>query len=169
MTATPRSTSRSRRAVLTTAAGAAGAFTLTACGSDDESSGSNDTSGSASDGDSPDSSSDGQGGDEGQGGSGSGGEPLASVDEVPVGEAAGPFATPDGEAMLFRPDESSVVCFSAACTHKGCTVEADGTELSCPCHGSVFDAATGEVLNGPADEPLPAVTVRIEGDQIVTA
>jgi Rieske Fe-S protein len=172
MTATPRSTSHSRRAVLTTAAGAAGALTLAACGSEEEDGsegGSNDTSGSASGGGSPDSSSDGQGGDEGQGGSGSGGEPLASLDEVPVGEAAGPFDTPDGEAMLFRPDEATVVCFSAVCTHKGCAVEADGTELSCPCHGSVFDAATGEVLDGPAPEPLPAITVAIEGDQIVTA
>jgi Rieske Fe-S protein len=69
--------------------------------------------------------------------------------------------------MLFRPDEATVACFSAVCTHKGCAVEADGAELSCPCHGSVFDAATGEVVNGPAEEPLPAITVRIEGDQVV--
>jgi Rieske Fe-S protein len=88
---------------------------------------------------------------------------------VPVGEATA-VTTPSGdEAMIFRADESTVACFSAVCTHKGCAVEAAGTELACPCHGSVFDAATGEVVNGPAEEPLPSIAVRIEGEQIVTA
>ena len=163
-------TSPSRRAVLATAAGTAGAVALTACGSDDGSD--SDSAGSAgSDG----SETNDPGSDSGEteteteteDGGDDGGEALASVDDVPVGEATA--VTIDGEeAMLFRPDESTVAAFSAICTHNGCTVAPEGAELHCPCHGSVFDAATGEVLDGPAPEALPSFTVRIEGDQIVS-
>jgi thiosulfate dehydrogenase [quinone] large subunit len=34
-------------------------------------------------------------------------------------------------------------------------VEYRGGALFCPCHGSVFNATTGAVEQGPADVPLP--------------
>ena len=108
-------------------------------------------------------------GEETDGGDASGGEAVAALDDVPVGEATA-FTTPDGDnALLYRPDETTVVAFSAVCTHQGGVLQPAGDSLRCTLHGSVFDAATGEVLNGPADEDLPAVGVRIEGDQVVTA
>jgi Rieske Fe-S protein len=55
----------------------------------------------------------------------------------------------------------SVVAHSALCTHQGCAVVADGRQLTCPCHGSVFSAASGQVLNGPADSPLASVPVSV--------
>ena len=77
---------------------------------------------------------------------------------------------PDGrQAIVARPDDSAVVAFDAACTHKGCPVKPEGAELTCPCHGSVFDALSGSVKKGPADRPLASIPVRVEGDQIVTA
>ena len=42
---------------------------------------------------------------------------------------------------------------SPICTHRGCTVETQGTVLVCPCHGSTYSRA-GTVLRGPADRPL---------------
>lgn len=34
-------------------------------------------------------------------------------------------------------------------------------ELECPLHGSLFDVRTGDVLRGPADEPLQAYETRV--------
>lgn len=56
--------------------------------------------------------------------------------------------------------------FDDVCTHQGCSLsegEIDGTVVECPCHGSQFDVLTGEVVNGPADEPIDLFEVR-EGD-----
>ncbi len=55
----------------------------------------------------------------------------------------------------YRGDDGVVMMKSAVCTHMGCYVHwnnAEGT-WDCPCHGSRFHA-TGEVLAGPATEPL---------------
>jgi cytochrome b6-f complex iron-sulfur subunit len=49
----------------------------------------------------------------------------------------------------------------------GCTVDAGGGVLSCPCHGSRFNAFTGAVLNGPAASPLPGRSVRVVDGWVV--
>jgi Rieske Fe-S protein len=71
--------------------------------------------------------------------------------------------------VITRDASGDVHAFSATCTHQGCTVAApsgSGT-LDCPCHGSRFDADTGEVIQGPAVRPLPAVAVSVQGDRVV--
>ncbi len=59
---------------------------------------------------------------------------------------------------------------SLRCTHLGCTLEDEGGNFSCPCHGSAFDQ-DGEILKGPAEEKLPPLRVEIneEGNLIVHA
>ena len=42
---------------------------------------------------------------------------------------------------------------SPVCTHLQCTVNVEGAQLLCPCHGSMYDRA-GRVLRGPAERPL---------------
>jgi len=57
-----------------------------------------------------------------------------------------------------RDDKGNVTLCSPVCTHLGCIVhwnEADRT-WDCPCHGSRF-APTGEVMGGPAEEPLEKI------------
>ena len=49
----------------------------------------------------------------------------------------------------------SVVAFSTICTHAGCRIgKSNSGILQCECHGSRFDAATGNPLQGPAIHPL---------------
>jgi len=66
-----------------------------------------------------------------------------------------------------QPTAGTVVAFSAVCTHLGCTVTPKGKELDCPCHGSVYDAFTGQVITGPASRPLPSIPVAVRSGQVV--
>lgn len=97
----------------------------------------------------------------------SGGAPLAKLSDIKVGEAVSAKGADGKPIIIARPTESTVVAFSAVCTHQGCTVAPAGKELDCPCHGSVFNATTGQVINGPAPLPLPPVKVTLSGDSVV--
>lgn len=54
---------------------------------------------------------------------------------------------------LRRLGSGEVAAVLASCTHRGCQPEPIADRLACPCHGSEF-SYTGEVLAGPAEEPL---------------
>jgi Rieske Fe-S protein len=72
--------------------------------------------------------------------------------------------------LLLQPSPKRFVAFQAVCTHAGCTVAPapDGRTFRCPCHGAVYDAATGSVLAGPAPAPLPSVPVHVVGPDVLT-
>lgn len=95
-----------------------------------------------------------------------GAKPLAALANVPVGGAVSATG-PDGPIIVAQPTAGKVVAFSAICTHMGCTVAPAGKQLHCPCHGSVYDAATGKNLSGPAPRPLSPVSVHVAGGQVV--
>jgi len=96
------------------------------------------------------------------------GEQVAAAAEVPVGGSID--ATVAGAPVLVaQPKAGEYVAFSAICTHQQCVVAAAGAEFHCPCHGSIYDAATGDVLAGPAPEPLSPIRIEVAGDEIVTA
>ncbi len=97
------------------------------------------------------------------------GERLVTLEEVPVGETVAVRTSEGAEVVVTRVSEEEVVALSAVCTHQGCTVVREAEDLSCPCHGSRFAVADGAVLQGPAEEPLPRVDVRIESGAVVTA
>jgi len=93
---------------------------------------------------------------------------LATVASIPVGNAVS--ATLDGKPILIsQPTAGTIVAFTAICTHQGCTVAPAGKEFHCPCHGSVYNAATGAVITGPAPLPLAAIPVKVEGGNVVSA
>jgi 3-phenylpropionate/trans-cinnamate dioxygenase ferredoxin subunit len=59
--------------------------------------------------------------------------------------------------------------FADTCTHQGCSLaqgNLDGTTVTCPCHGSEFNVTTGDVVHGPASEPVRSYPVRLEGNSI---
>jgi len=79
---------------------------------------------------------------------------------------------PANGALVFRSeriallrDEIGCYALSLICTHLGCTVTVTEGELSCPCHGSLFDRQ-GRVLKGPADKPLMRLAVN-ERDGVI--
>jgi len=76
---------------------------------------------------------------------------------------------PDGiEPLVLLRQGDAVLAASATCTHVGGPLdegEVQGTCVTCPWHGSVFDLANGQVVDGPATSPLHAFETRIhEGD-----
>ena len=89
---------------------------------------------------------------------------LVSTSHVPVGGALS-FTDPARgvPAFVVQPERGDFVAFSAVCTHAGCPVQFDsGAEtFVCPCHGSVFSARTGAVLQGPAFLPLNRIAVTV--------
>jgi Rieske Fe-S protein len=63
---------------------------------------------------------------------------------------------------LFRSDQS-VRAFLTKCTHAGCRIGlGTATTLQCNCHGSQFDAKTGNPLKGPAIKPLQEIECRYD-------
>lgn len=59
---------------------------------------------------------------------------------------------------IFKQSDEDFTASLMQCTHKGCEVNVDGNQFSCPCHGSEF-SYTGEVLEGPATEPLKTFSI----------
>jgi glycine/D-amino acid oxidase-like deaminating enzyme/nitrite reductase/ring-hydroxylating ferredoxin subunit len=81
------------------------------------------------------------------------------TDSVRAGE--GKILSIDGRRVAAYRGESGRLCMvSAVCTHLKCDVAWNPAERTwdCPCHGSRF-TPEGEVLNGPAHEPLEKIEV----------
>ncbi len=68
---------------------------------------------------------------------------------------------------------NGVAVFSAICTHKGCAVaswQPDVNHWRCFCHMSEFDAAAkGDVVAGPATDPLPMIPIAVDAEGYIVA
>ena len=107
-----------------------------------------------------------------------GGEDARSAETAGDGSVRVPAAdTPVGgstyydgaDVIVSQPTEGSFTAFDSTCPHQGCQTSAQGSdgELVCPCHNSVFDPATGEVISGPATSGLTVLPVSVEGADLV--
>lgn len=91
------------------------------------------------------------------------GRAIAKAD-IPVG---GGTVFEALKVVVTQPTAGDYKAFSAVCTHQGCTVSGvSNGVITCPCHGSQFDIATGAVRQGPATQPLPAKSVSVGADGI---
>jgi Rieske Fe-S protein len=60
-------------------------------------------------------------------------------------------------------DQEGFGAFSSRCTHLGCAVQRTAEGFQCPCHGARYDRR-GQVLAGPARQPLPWYRLWLEPD-----
>lgn len=67
--------------------------------------------------------------------------------------------------IIVRTDDAAFVALSAICTHQGSEVGLPSNNvITCPNHGSRFNATTGGVINGPATSPLPTFAATYDPD-----
>jgi nitrite reductase/ring-hydroxylating ferredoxin subunit len=95
--------------------------------------------------------------------------PLISLRQMRIGI---PVVVPtDGSTglaavVVVRTGTTTVRAFSAACPHRGCTVEVLHGDLVCPCHNSRFVPTTGARIRGLTPTGLAPVAVRVADDQV---
>jgi thiosulfate dehydrogenase [quinone] large subunit len=90
------------------------------------------------------------------------GTAIGPAADVPVGQAAS-FQDPGSgdPSIVIQPRSGQFVAFDAVCPHAGCTVGYDSNAqvITCPCHGSQFNASTGAVEVGPATTGLKKLAI----------
>jgi len=95
---------------------------------------------------------------------------LCATSDVPVQggifvEVAGGFTV-----VVTQPRSGLFRCFSARCTHQGCSCNAvRDRRIHCPCHGSQYGLRTGAPVQGPATEPLTRQRIRVRAGNVERA
>src|SRR5438270_1731105 len=90
-----------------------------------------------------------------------------SVSEVPPGTCK--IAQVGGEDVAIFNVDGQFYATQSDCTHRGgplCEGSLAGEVVTCPWHGSRFNVRTGEVVQGPAEEPLATYPVQVQGDSL---
>jgi Rieske Fe-S protein len=97
--------------------------------------------------------------------SSSGATPLGPSAEVPV---SGGKVYENAQVVVTQPMQGEFKAFSAVCPHQGCLVSnVVDNVIACPCHGSLFNATTGAVEQGPAVQGLAPVAVKDSNGTLV--
>lgn len=91
---------------------------------------------------------------------------ATTTKDLPVGASAS-VAVQGNTYLLWRQDESTVLAYTAVCTHQGCTVGPGKTDFKCPCHGSEFSYQDGSRVAGPAKKPLARFAAAIDGQDVL--
>jgi nitrite reductase/ring-hydroxylating ferredoxin subunit len=93
---------------------------------------------------------------------------VASAKDVAHGKMIGAGA--GGKQILIANVNGSFYAMEDKCTHRGCRLSGGKLEegnVYCPCHGSVFNVKTGNVVKGPAKTPQPTFQLKVEKDQVM--
>ena len=95
---------------------------------------------------------------------------IAAVSDLEIGEVKlFDYPTAQDPCILIRTTSDTFVAYSQKCTHLSCAVyfAKEGNRLECPCHEGYFSVADGAVLQGPPPRPLPRITLKRDGDNVI--
>lgn len=70
-----------------------------------------------------------------------------------------------GPVFVSKNEQGNYEAVLMICTHKRCELRATSRLLICPCHGSEF-SFDGEVLEPPAQKPLPSYKVTTKDEYL---
>jgi 3-phenylpropionate/trans-cinnamate dioxygenase ferredoxin subunit len=93
---------------------------------------------------------------------------VALVKDLKPGKMIGVEA--GGKEVVVANVDGNYFAIGDRCTHMSCILSEGspgGLNVTCSCHGSVFDVKTGNVVKGPAKKPEPVFQVKAEDDQIL--
>jgi nitrite reductase/ring-hydroxylating ferredoxin subunit/uncharacterized membrane protein len=92
---------------------------------------------------------------------------VASLDELKDGKPIRVEA--DKTPVLLLRQGDRIRAIGAVCAHLGGPLDEgkiDGTEVTCPWHGSVYSLVDGALIHGPATAPVAAYEVRVADGRI---
>lgn len=95
---------------------------------------------------------------------------AALKQEIPEGKMK--LVDVAGVSVLLANVAGEYYAIGNKCTHRGCKLSSgvlNGETVKCPCHKSVFNVKTGEVVHGPASKPEPRYAVKVEEEQILVS
>ncbi|ONI90251.1 Rieske (2Fe-2S) protein [Saccharothrix sp. ALI-22-I] len=95
---------------------------------------------------------------------------IAALADVPDGGGLIAGNPSTSKPLVLVRTGDTIKAYDAACPHAGTAVEPpESGVITCPNHGSQFNASDGAVTKGPATKGLTEVAVKVEGGQIVLA
>lgn len=94
----------------------------------------------------------------------------APVDKIMAADVAVPGTGRNGSysgrgLIVLRNANGELKAFDSKCTHAGCNVGYQGTQIYCNCHGGTYDL-NGKNIAGPPPRPLTELHVEVEGDRL---
>lgn len=97
---------------------------------------------------------------------------AGSVDEIKALLAHQKYVrNASGHFYLLPAMEESAIAVYWKCVHLGCTVPAPNPDLAgniqCPCHGSLYNGKTGDLIHGPATRPLDYFPITVENETVI--
>lgn len=89
---------------------------------------------------------------------------LAPINEIPEGNIK--EVEFFGRSVFLSKAGELYNAFVNVCTHAGGTMQLNGGKLVCDWHGACFELKSGRKLEGPGQQPLIRLPVRVEEGQL---
>lgn len=93
---------------------------------------------------------------------------VARIEDVPSG--AGKVVRAGNTVLALFNLGGTFYALDNRCTHVGGPLgegAVEGTRVTCPWHGSVFDITTGQVIAPPARRPVATFRVQVENGEVL--